>query len=400
MAKRRRWHRIIRLEFLEKVENELQRIVNLAGLPSLGDLSQELRVPSGGGLIGDLANRIANPTPVDSGAITTSATLGDLVRRGLIFEQPPTYQTKLIMQLPKPYIELDGEAGNSEKGNTAEIRIWNLDDDTLKKIRVADIVLVKIGYRDAPPLQGLFNATIDKIHTETQTGQKLTTMTITDSGQEWMTRQAWYTAPPGVNGETALRDLLLQFAVSLDTKVGISVKHIELPVNVVYPQGLHFMTKMTVRQAIERILDDAGAKSYVINGELYIQPREPGARPLDIVVSKDSWHRMLGRPERIEQEDNQNADDAQWSIAVMMDGVFKPGITFRVFSEEINALVEAVECTYIANKQDFKVQMKVQVVRDFNSDIDPETHREGIIEGGTIGPGIISVEGPTGNIPN
>ncbi len=382
---RRRWGRRIRLNLLKKMTEEELEVRQIAkSVPTLKELDEGAQgtaddTASSVPTIGDL---LEAPPPRRRGSVTESATVGSVTSVGAIMASAPEYRTIDTLGLPAPYMEMDLSFGDSEDGNGGTVRVWNLSNEQIGQMETADVILVEAGYRDAPPLQRVMPARIDDINTETRRTDRVTEITLTDSGQEWMTRRAWYTAPPGVSARQVLRDLAEQIALPLDT--------LDVDNDVTFRQGVSFDGRMPVRKAMREIADAGDGRVFVVDGAIHIQGKSPGKIAIPIIVSEDGWWPRIGEARRLKSD----TDDAQgdWEITTLLDTNFKPGRTFEIFVPELRGHLEVLSVQIVADRRRFYSVMKcaeterdvsdVNFTPDIAPGIDPETIGTGAILGG------------------
>lgn len=172
--------------------------------------------------------------------------------------------------------------------NEAEIRIWNLSDDSINRIKCGDAALVNAGYKGdvGTILQGF----ISKVLTRWEGMDRVTTVYILDSDDISSRKVTDVAYAEGTLASYILREMAAQ--------LGLPVAQMDLNQDYRYEDG--YTASGEVTKVIQDIAADCGTSAYVNRGKLYIRNLRIGA---DDVFSLSASTGLIGSPEQWEDED-------------------------------------------------------------------------------------------------
>jgi hypothetical protein len=171
--------------------------------------------------------------------------------------------------------------------NEAEIRIWNLSDDSINRIKRGDVALVNAGYKG--DVGTILYGFISKIQTRWDGMDRVTTINIMDSDDITSRKVTDIAYTPGTLASYILRDMAGQ--------LGLPVGQMHLNQDYRYEEG--YTASDEVSKVIQDVAADCGTSAYVNKGKLYIRNLRIGA---DDVFSLSATTGLIGSPEPWEDE--------------------------------------------------------------------------------------------------
>ena len=209
------------------------------------------------------------------GAGDIMSTFGRIVKvtvAGLLFESPP-----FTVEFELPF-------SDGSEADVSNIKLYNLSDETTKKIAKGDPVVVQAGYEGDVGTVAL--GTIEEATTAWQGVDKITTLLVGDGTNQWLTARVNRTWRQGVKASEIAKDII--------DLLGLSVGQLKLPNDAAYPSGKTFATG--AKTALEEIARDCGAKLHVTRQAIYLVPPDRFER-VGVVLTADTG--LLDSPEPV-----------------------------------------------------------------------------------------------------
>jgi hypothetical protein len=186
------------------------------------------------------------------------------------------------------YIEFDVPFDDDASPNESVIRIFNLTQDTISRIKRNDILTINAGYEGDVGL--LLTGRVAYTSTRKDGPDKVTSIYVLDSTDLTGVKIEEKAYSPGVTGRTILNDLIPMLKVPVGA--------FRLPTNKVYAEG--YTVSGSIIDHCEEVARDCGAAFYINRGKLYVRPLTDGddAR---FVLRSDTG--LIGSPEYFEEDD-------------------------------------------------------------------------------------------------
>lgn len=188
-----------------------------------------------------------------------------------------------VIVSPPLTIEIDIPFSEGSDGNVANVKLYNLGSDSLAACEKGQSVSVRCGYqRDVGMVT--FGVIAEAV-TQLEGADRVTTLTIGDGTDKWLSRQVNRSWSPGTKASQIVNDLV--------GMLGLDVGQIRLPDDVTYPNGRTL--SQPIKTALEEIAKDTGAKLHVTNGAVYMVPPQQTQHELIVLSAKTG---LLDRPYR------------------------------------------------------------------------------------------------------
>jgi len=186
------------------------------------------------------------------------------------------------------YIEFDVPFDDDASPNESIVRIYNLTQDTIARIKRNDILTINAGYEGDVGL--LLSGRVSYVSTRKDGPDKVTSIYVLDGPDLTGKKIEEKAYAPGVTGQTILRDLIPLLKVPLAA--------FRLPKNKVYGDG--YTVSGAIVDHCEEVAKDCGAAFYINRGKLYVRALSDGddAR---FVLRNDTG--LVGSPEYFEDRD-------------------------------------------------------------------------------------------------
>lgn len=186
------------------------------------------------------------------------------------------------------HIEFDVPFDDDASPNESIVRIYNLTQDTISRIKRNDVLTINAGYEGDVGL--LLSGRVSYVSTRKEGPDKVTTIYVLDGPDLAGMKIEEKAYAPGVTGRTILNDLIPMLKVPIGA--------IRLPTNKVYLEG--YTVSGSIVDHCEEVARDCGAAFYINRGKLYVRPLTDGddAR---FVLRSDTG--LIGSPEYFEEDD-------------------------------------------------------------------------------------------------
>ena len=172
--------------------------------------------------------------------------------------------------------------------NITEVKIYNLSSNTIHDIKKGASVTVNAGY--SGDIGVILDGTIKSVKTAWEGVDKVTTVTIADTNDNWLNKSFNKTYKKDITAKQLLTDLI--------KASGLKLGKLSLPTNKIYKGGKTIKDK--IGKAIADIVPDCNAKMHITRKTIYISGRDEGTET-NIIIDKDSG--LIETPEYFEKEE-------------------------------------------------------------------------------------------------
>ena len=236
-------------------------------------------------------------------------------------------------------IEFDIDKDLTQQTNKSSIKIYNLTDESCKKLEVDDRVCeLQVGYAEDIGLRRIFLGNITYSTTRREGPDKITELELADGQDSLRDTVVSLGYSAGVSAKTVLNDVAAQMGVT--TQIAPDMEFAS------YPAGFSFVGKG--RDCLSKILDASGATWSIQNGSLQVIMAGGSTNVKALVFSPSSG--LIGSPERIVKgvtrpdeeskkkrkvKKDKKAKKAGWKIKTLLAPTINPGDLVKVESVTI-----------------------------------------------------------------
>jgi hypothetical protein len=185
-------------------------------------------------------------------------------------------------------IEFDIPFDDGPEINIAEVKIYNLSSNTINDIKNKADVTINAGYTG--DIGVILTGIIKSVKTVWEGVDKVTTVTISDSNDSWLTKDFNKTYKKDITAKQILTDLI--------KASGLKLGKLSLPTNKIYKGGKTVKDK--IGKAIADIVPDCNAKMHITRKTIYISGRNEGTET-SILIDKESG--LIETPEPFSKEE-------------------------------------------------------------------------------------------------
>lgn len=172
-------------------------------------------------------------------------------------------------------IEFDVEFDDGPDVNISTIVIYNLTDSTIRKFKKGLPVTLNAGYTG--DIGVILFGTVRNAYSEWDGPNKITTITIADAGDTWLTK----TINKTYKKDTTAKQIL----IDANKAAGMKIGKLSLPINKVYKGGKTI--KGPIGTINSEIVPDCNAKWHTTKGFIYITGKNEG-KETNILLNKNS----------------------------------------------------------------------------------------------------------------
>ena len=187
-------------------------------------------------------------------------------------------------------IDFDIPFDDGPEVDVATVKIYNLSSNTIERIKKEKTGTLSAGYNGNYGV--ILTGKIQSVKTTWEnTVDKLTTITIVDANDNWLTNDFNKTYKKDITAKQILTDLI--------KASGLKLGKLSLPTNKIYKGGKTVKDK--IGKAIADIVPDCNAIMHVTRQTIYVSGRNEGT-DINVLIDKDSG--LLGTPESFTKEEN------------------------------------------------------------------------------------------------
>lgn len=171
--------------------------------------------------------------------------------------------------------------------NEAEIKIWNLSNDTLHNIKPKEVLMLNAGYRGDVGL--LLHGYISSVKTRWESVDKITTISVLDSEDISKREVKQIAYAKGTLGSTIMKQMA--------SFIGLPIAQFELQRDYRYKEGYSASGKIT--EIISKVAEDCQTRVFISKGKLYIRNLRRGA---DDLFRLNTSTGLIGTPELFQEK--------------------------------------------------------------------------------------------------
>jgi len=227
---------------------------------------------------------------------------------------------------------------NKPEPNIAEIKIYNLAQDTIARIKKGSGIVLNAGYEG--DVGTIFMGDVAKVITDWEGIDKVTRITAGDGAEAWLNTTVSKSFKPGIKGSQVIKDIIGGF--------GLEVGEIRLTQDVVYKNGKVVHGKL--RQALSQIVADCKSKMTITNGVILIRPPSAGTET-GFLLNSDTG--LIGTPGYID------SDDADYDVECLLNHRLTADSLLRIESRTAFGNFRVVKGNHSGDDQNWVTQMEV-----------------------------------------
>lgn len=246
-------------------------------------------------------------------------------------------------------VEKNLETGK-EGANSANVRIYNLSDDTRKQISATgQYLILKVGYKDNTGTEVIYKGDIDLISHKHVPPNVVTHIECQDRGK--LSTKLSLSFKAGTQGKNVLRQIISLAGITLNSDAGLSGI-----IDQVFNQGFAF--NGSAMEALNKVTGKLGAEWSLQNGELKLLTEGATDQKRAVVLSPESG--LIDSPERefkkktkeqqgsFEQVEDSETDTTPITRAkALLHPKLEPGNLVKIVSREFNAFFKIVRVRHV-----------------------------------------------------
>jgi hypothetical protein len=225
--------------------------------------------------------------------------------------------------------------------NLAEVKIYNLADDTLQRLKKKTPVILNAGYKGN--VGTIFVGQIIQVQTEWEGVDKVTTIEAGDAADVWLTTTVSRTFKPGMKASQIIRHLIGEF--------GLEVGNIRLARDLTYLNGKSCYGPL--QDVLRQIIHDCQSKMYVTNGVILIRPEQQGTQTGFLLNSASG---LIGTPGLLEKE------QADYALSCLLNHRLTTDSLLRIQSRTANGDFRVVKGSHIGDGSRWQTEMEVKAL--------------------------------------
>lgn len=257
----------------------------------------------------------------------------------LLYRQAEVIVDDLKINYPELHIEAEINFNDSSESNIGNIKIYNLSDKSIKKLKKDKLIQLNAGYRN--DIGSLLSGVIINTFTNYEGTEKVTEVIIGDGSDKWLNSTINKTWKTGITSEQIVSDCAKLLPFNFE---GYEEEIID------YPKGKTHSG--TIKSLLEEIAVDLGAKLHVSRGFIYF--RKPKQGNIEIVnLNKDTG--LIGTPTISETEDG-----VVYEVESLLNYRIWTDNIINIESKTINGLYRVIGGTHSIAGSDFITKIEVE----------------------------------------
>ncbi|MEK5070499.1 phage protein [Sporosarcina sp. FSL K6-1508] len=244
---------------------------------------------------------------------------------------------------PPLTIHFDVDFDDTEKIDTATIKVYNLSDSTISGIIANSVVTLSAGYEG--DMGVIFKGVAKNVKTTWQGPDKITEIGCIDETGSYLTKKITKTFAPGTAASVVLKYLV--------GEAGLSMGDFSPPTDFIYRKGKTL--KGNVSPLLKAVAKDTKSKMRIGSGKMFIRDPKKGDAT-GFVLNKESG--LIDHPEPIETEEEtkdkgEKKKRSGYKLKMLLNHRVKADSIFVVQSKAVNKQLRAVKGTHTCNGRSF-----------------------------------------------
>jgi hypothetical protein len=224
-----------------------------------------------------------------------------------------------------PELEMSFEINFSTKsdGNTGHIKIYNLNDKSIEKLKKDAEFKLKAGYQDDLGL--IMLGKIASATTKFEDKDKLTKISLDEDISTLIKVKINKTWAKNTRADIIIRDIINQLPLNLGD--------LDIVNNQKYRKGKSF--SCNAKKALEELAKDTDSKLHISRGKIYFRPEDKGAYRV-VKLNKDNG--LIASPQRVD-----SGDKERWKVQSLLRYKIEPDIILDIESLTLNGHYRVVK---------------------------------------------------------
>lgn len=257
-------------------------------------------------------------------------------------------------------IDFDIPFSDQEEPDVAEIRIYNLTDDTISDIERDGYLYVNAGYKELENKANIFTGEIEDVDTEWQGLDKVTTITASDGGKSWRKVKLNKTYTEGTAASAIMTDLA--------NEMNYEIVEIKPKEDITYKLGKTI--KGLASESLRQLVKDTKSKMFINKNRITIREKSEGYETGFVLNSNTG---LVGSPTLNKDESGDKTDDRDyereklkneetrktWTVKSLLNPEIETDSIIKIESESINGIFRVVSGSYT---KDFLNEMEVEEI--------------------------------------
>lgn len=243
------------------------------------------------------------------------------------------YVKKIIVDNEKEFannnydIEISVQFSTNISDNTAEVKIYNLDIDTINYFEVGQLIEIKVGYENEKDIRDIFYGSIKKIIAKTGNDESVIEIICNQNIDNWQNKEINITYDKrNISAKIILADLINQ--------IGLPIAEIVINKDKAYKLGKTFNGNL--KEVITEIINDLDCKFYIKNGAIYILSNNLNE---NIIVPINNF---VSKPHII------NKEAGIWEIETLLNNNISAGTMINIQNDFVNGIYKVVSGEHTA----------------------------------------------------
>ncbi len=241
-------------------------------------------------------------------------------------------------------IHFDVPFDDEPEPNEAKVDLYNLNSDTLNRMRKGQQLTVNAGYtEDEGVILGGF---ISKMLTNYESVDKVTSISVLDGQKMDSKKTESMSFKKNIRGSQILNKLI--------PVLGLPVAVLSLPEDKTYPKG--YTADGEVTSTILEVAQDCGASFYIKKGQVYIRPLTEGD-DMSFTLSPDTG--LIGTPSPFEEEGANGETVTGYKVKCLLQHRISTAAIIHIKSKYVSGQFRVKRGRHRSQDQDFITEMDV-----------------------------------------
>lgn len=233
------------------------------------------------------------------------------------------YVADRVWKYPELDMEFEIEFDAESNGNTGNIKIYNLSDKSLQKLKKGNEFKLKAGYKN--DIGTIMKGKISSSETKFDKGTKITKVVLEEDISVLIDTKINMTWAKDIRSNTIIRDII--------GETGLTIGDLEIDDDKKYPKGKTF--SCDAKKALEELAKDTKCKMHISRGKIYFTPKDKSIYNV-MKLNKDNG--LIASPQEIDNE-----DEKRWKVQSLLRYEAEADIILDIESSTINGRYKVVK---------------------------------------------------------
>lgn len=253
-----------------------------------------------------------------------------------------------VYKYPDVYIEFTIPFDYKATPDTAEIKIYNLTNETAATFAKNTGIIINAGYQNDTGC--IFVGSITDVNFDVQTNDRILVLKACQATNDYLGSVISKSYAPGTKASYIVRDML--------NTIGIEIGYFQLNNDVTYLRGKTISG--SIRSALNQIvIYDCNSKLYIQDGAIVIRPDGTGNN-IGFLLNSDTG--LIDSPSKIDKTSTDGTVTGDYNVKMLLNHYIRTDTILEIESRTANGFCRINKGKHTCTESDFLTEVEVVMI--------------------------------------